>query len=147
MFPVGGVDHPPSASAALSSDARRVPRWMRALLGAAFALALWLSPAATFAGAVPPDARDGSLVFGFTVTELALAVAVGAGVGAAGAVASSNIIAGASVGFGALAAIYVAHLAVEAAVVGGAYYWSPWWPGGSEPEAPASRTTAIRDAD
>ena len=120
---------------------------MRALLGAALALALWSSPAATFAGELPPDARDNSLVFGFTVSELALAVAVGAGVGAAGAVASSNIIAGASVGFGTLAAIYVAHLVVEAAVVGGAYYWSPWWPRGSEPESPASRTMVIRDAD
>jgi len=146
MFPFGDAD-PPSTSAAIRLDALRVPHWTRALLGAAFALALWSSPVATFAGEVPPDARDGSLVFGFTVTELALAVVVGAGIGAAGAVASGNVIAGASVGFGALAAIYVAHLAVEAAVVGGAYYWSPWWPRGSEPESPTSRTTAIRDAD
>jgi hypothetical protein len=146
MFPVGGAD-PPSTGAAIRSDALRMPRPMRALFGAALVFALWSSPAATFAGEVPPDARDDSLVFGFTVTELALAVAVGAGVGAAGAVASSNVVAGASVGFGTLAAIYVAHLVVEAAVVGGAYYWSPWWPWGSAPEPPASRTMVIRDAD
>jgi hypothetical protein len=146
MLPAGDADTP-GISAAIGSDALRVPHWMRALLGTALALALWSSPAAALAGEVVPDAGDGSLVFGFTVTELALAVAVGAGVGAAGAVASSNLIAGASVGFGTLAAIYVAHLAVEAAVVGGAYYWSPWWPWGSEPQSPASRTMVIRDAE
>jgi hypothetical protein len=119
---------------------------MRALLGVAFALSLWSSPAATFAGETvkPADKHDNTLVFGLTATQLALAAAIGAGAATAGALASGNLVAGASLGFGTLAAIYVAHLAAEAVVVGGIYYWWPWE---AEPDPPASRTIAIRGAD
>ena len=117
---------------------------MRAVLGIALAAALWSSPAATFAGdtALPANQADHTLVFGLTATELALAGAIGAGAGAAAAMASGNLIAGASLGFGTLAAIYVAHLAVEAVVVGGLYYW---WPS-DNPDPPAARTIRIRTA-
>ena len=79
-----------------------------------------------------------------TATQLAIAAAVGAGAGAAGALASSNVIAGASLGFGTLAAVYVAHLAAEAIVVGGVYYWWPWE---ADPPPSAARTLVIRGAD
>jgi hypothetical protein len=139
MFPVGGGEGPPDTRAAVTSNV------MRALFGVALAAALWSSPAATLAGQTmaPADEPDNTIVFGLTATQLAIAAAVGAGAGAAGALASSNVIAGASLGFGTLAAIYVAHLAAEAIVVGGVYYWWPWEP---EDEAPASRAMAIRGA-
>ncbi len=117
---------------------------MRALLVIALAAILWSSPAATFAAeTTPANKPDNAIVFGLTAGQLALAAAVGAGAGAAAALASSNMIAGASLGFGTLAAIYVAHLAAEVVVVGGIYYWWPWE---AEPEAPASRTMVIRGA-
>jgi hypothetical protein len=123
---------------------------MRAMLGVALAAALWASPDATFAGEgmILADEPDDTLVFGLTATQLALAAAVGAGAGVAGALASGDVIAGASLGVGALAAIYVAHLAAEAVLVGGIYYWWPWeaWPWEAEPESPAARTIAIRRA-
>jgi len=122
-----------------------MPRRIQALLGIAVAVSLWAAPAATFAGEAktPAGNSDHTIVFGLTAGQLAVAAAVGAGAGATGALVSSNIIAGASLGFGTLAAIYVAHLAAEAIVVGGVYYWWPWAP---EPEAPASRTMKIRGA-
>jgi hypothetical protein len=116
---------------------------MRAALGVALAASLWLSPAAALAGeTVPPAATDGgTLPLGLTATQLVVAAAVGAGAGVAVAVASGNALAGASLGFGTLGAIYLAHLAAEALVVGGVYYWWPW---DGEDEAPASRAMAIR---
>lgn len=116
---------------------------MQAVLGIAVAAALWSSPAATYAGekANPTDNPDHALVFGLTPTELGVAAVIGAGAGAAGALVSGNLIAGASLGFGTLGAIYVAHLAAEALVVGGVYYWWPWDP---DPDPPASRTISIR---
>ncbi len=97
---------------------------------------------------MPADEPEDTLVFGLTATQLALAAAVGAGAGLAGAVASGNVIAGASLGFGTLAAIYVAHLAAEAVLVGGIYYWWPWeaWPWEADSESPTSRPIAIRRA-
>ena len=115
---------------------------MRAMWAVAVAAFLWLPPAATFAGetATPFHKHDNTLVFGLTATELAIAVGVGAGAGAAGALVSSNVVAGASLGFGTLAAVYVAHLAAEAVVVGGVYYWWPW---DAKPAASAPHTLAI----
>jgi len=146
MFPVDGGENPSETRAAVIADVLRAPRRMRALLGVALAASLCSSPAATFADetTTPADRYDTTIVFGLTATQLALAAALGAGAGAAGALASGNLIAGASLGFGTLAAIYVAHLAAEAVVVGGIYYWWPWE---AEPEAPISRTIAIRGAD
>jgi len=117
---------------------------MPAVLGVALAAFLWLSPAAALAGETGPSSGPdgGTLVFGLTATQLVVAAAVGAGAGAVAAIASGNAIAGASLGFGTLGAIYVAHLAAEALVVGGVYYW---WPRESEDEAPASRAMAIKD--
>ncbi len=145
MFPVDGGEDPPNTRAAVTSDVLQKPRRMRALRGIALAAILWSSPTATFAAETMPPANkpDNTIVFGLTAGQLALAAAVGASAGAAGALATSNIIAGASLGFGTLAAIYVAHLAAEVVVVGGLYYWWPW---NAEPEAPASRTLVIRGA-
>ena len=146
MFPVDGGDDPPNTRTAVTADAPPAPRRMRALLGVALALSLWSAPAATFAGntTTPADEHHDTLVFGLTATQLALAAAVGAGAGAVGALASGNFIAGASLGVGTLGAIYFAHLAAEALVVGGIYYWWPWE---AEPEPAASRRIAIRGAD
>jgi hypothetical protein len=145
MAPVDGGEDPPDTRAAVSSDVPRTPRPIQALLGIAVAASLWAAPVTTFAGEAktPADHSDHTIVFGLTAGQLAIAAAVGAGAGATGALVSSNVIAGASLGFGTLAAIYVAHLAAEAVVVGGVYYWWPW---ASEPESPASRTMKIRDA-
>jgi hypothetical protein len=113
------------------------------VLGIALAATLWLPPAALADGTASsagPD--DDTVAFGLTATQLVVAAAVGAGAGAAVAVASGNAIAGASLGFGTLGAIYVAHLAAEAVVVGGVYYWWPWEP---DEQTPASRAMAIRD--
>lgn len=119
--------------------------WTRVVCSGVLAASLWLSPVAVLAGetgkAVGPDSD--TLAFGLTATQLAVAAAVGAGAGAAVAVASGNALTGLSLGFGTLGAIYVAHLAAEALVVGGIYYWWPW---DSEDEAPAARTIAIKGA-
>lgn len=84
---------------------------------------------------------DETLIFGLTGPQLAAGVAVGAGLGAAAVAASGNTLAGA--GLGTLAAIYVAHLFVEAVVVGGMYYL---WPSEEEPGDVPSRKMPIRGA-
>jgi len=119
---------------------------MRAVFGVALVASLWLSPIEVLAGgtASPAGAGDDTLVFGLTATQFALAAAVGAGAGAVVAIASGNAIAGVSLGFGTLGAIYVAHLAAEVLVVGGVFYWWPWEPAD---ETPAAGPTAIRGAD
>lgn len=142
MFPAD--DHArPSAPATVAASVLRAPCVMRAVLGVALAASLWWSPAAALAGETAPSAGADAetLVFGLTATQLVVAAAVGAGAGTIAAVASGNVIAGASLGFGTLGAIYVAHLAAEALVVGGVYYWWPWEP---EADSPASRAMAIR---
>jgi hypothetical protein len=145
MVPVDGGKDPPNTRAVVTPDVLQMPRLMRALLGIALAAILWSSPTATFAAeTMPPSNKpDNTIVFGLTAGQIALAAAVGASAGAAGALASSNLIAGASLGVATLAAIYVAHLAAEVAVVGGMYYWWPW---NAEPEIRASRTMVIRGA-
>ena len=113
-------------------------RLRRAGLGVALAASLWLSPTAMLFGETgsPAAAPDDPLVFGLTAMQLAVAASVGAGAAAAAAIASGNAITGASLGLGTLGAIYVAHWFVEAAVLGGAYYWWPdgWWPWEEEPK-------------
>jgi hypothetical protein len=143
MVPVEGAIEAPDTAAAVTGRVLRAPRRMRMVFGIVLAIALSASPTASYAGekANPTDKADHALVFGLTPTELAVAAAIGAGAGAAGALVSGNLIAGASLGFGTLGAIYVAHLAAEAVVVGGVYYWWPWE---SDPDPPASRTIAIR---
>jgi hypothetical protein len=145
MIANGGKDSP-KTSAAVTSHVLQEPRLMRAVLAGSLAIFLWSSPAVTLAGeTMDPAAKlDNTLVFGLTATQLAIAAAIGAGAGAAGALVSGNLIAGASLGFGTLAAVYVAHLAAEAVVVGGVYYWWPWE---AKPEAPVSRTMVIRGTD
>jgi hypothetical protein len=115
-----------------------------AVRGLALAACLILSPVVAVAepAGQPAGTSDNTLIFGLTATELVVATAVGAGAGAAVAVASGNAIAGASLGFGTLAAIYVAHLAVEAIVVGGLYYGWPW---SSADDTPRLRAAAIID--
>jgi hypothetical protein len=142
---VAGAIGSPTPAAAVTGGVLRAPRWFRAALGIVLAAALWSSPAASYAGdgANRADKPEDALIFGLTPTELAVAAAVGAGAGVAGALVSGNLIAGASLGFGTLGAIYVAHLAAEAVVVGGIYYWWPW---DSDPDPPASRTISIRAA-
>src|ERR1051326_6288161 len=104
MVAVDGAEDPPHPSAAVTADVQRSPRRMRALLGIALAAALWWSPAATLAGEAmtQADQPDHALVVGLTATQLAVAAAVGAGAGLAGALASGNLIAGASLGVGTL---------------------------------------------
>jgi hypothetical protein len=145
MAPVDSGEDLPDTRAAVTSDVSRTPRRIQALLGTAVAVSLWASPVTTFADQTKTRANttDHTIAFGLTAGQLAIAAAVGAGAGAAGAVVSSNVVAGASLGVGTLAAIYVAHLAAEAVVVGGVYYWWPW---GSEPEPSASHTMTIRGA-
>ncbi len=87
----------------------------------------------------PEAARDNTLIFGLTGPQLAVGVAVGAGLGAVAVAASGNTLAGA--GLGTLAAIYVAHLAVEAVVVGGMFYL---WPSEDEASDAPARKMPIR---
>jgi hypothetical protein len=140
----GGQDRTGTVTA-VASAVLSAPRWMRAALGVALAASLWLSSAAALAAeTVPPAVTDvGTLPLGLTATQLVVAAAIGAGAGVAVAVASGNALAGASLGFGTLGAIYVAHLAAEALVVGGVYYWWPWQP---DDETPASRAISIKGA-
>jgi hypothetical protein len=84
-------------------------------------------------------AQNDTLIFGMTAQQLAVGVVIGAGIGAIVVAASGNTLAGA--GLGTLAAIYVAHLAVEAVVVGGVFYL---WPSENEPSDAPSRKTSIR---
>ena len=142
MFPADNQLRPGTAIAAIVLRARSL---MRAALGVALAASLWLSPAAALAGETAPPAGTGSgtVVFGLPATQLVIAAAVGLGAGTIAALASGNAIVGASLGLGTLGTIYVAHLAAEALVVGGVYFWWPWE---SEGEAPASRAMAIKDA-
>ena len=146
MIAVDGGEAPPNINTTAAADMLWTSRPTRVVLALALAVFLWASPAATLAGETvnPLGERDNAVVFGLTVTQLGVAAAVGAGAGAAGALVSGNVIAGASLGFGTLAAIYVAHLAAEAVLVGGVYYWWPWE---AKPEAPASRSMAIRGVE
>lgn len=131
---------------AAAKDVPPPPRMMRMVFLVALAVSLLSLPGTAFADETTglADRRDDAIVFGLTATQLAVAAAVGAAAGATGALVSGNVIAGASLGFGTLAAIYVAHLAAEAVVVGGVYYWWPWE---TKPEGPVSRTMAIRGGD
>ena len=122
-------------------------RWPARLAIAVALMALLLSfSGAPLAGEAvnPPEQSADAILFGLTATQLAIAAGVGVVAGAPGALVSSNVISGASLGFGTLAAIYIAHLAAEALVVGGVYYWWPWE---TKPEGGAAPTMAIRGAE
>ena len=120
---------------------------MRALLALALSLALSCSPYPAAAGGRPAANRDsgGAAIAGLGVEQLALAAITGVGVGALAAAVSRNAVAGATLGTftGTLAALYVAHLFVEAVVVGGVYYFWPWE---SPQKSGAASGKAIRDA-
>jgi hypothetical protein len=145
MIAVSGGAGPSSTNAVITL-AWLAPRLRRVVLAAVLAVSLLSLPGAAFAGETtsPADKHVDTIVFGLTVTQLAIAAAVGAGAGAAGALVSANVITGASLGFGTLGVIYVAHLAAEAIVVGGVYYWWPWE---TKPEDSASPAMVIRGAD
>jgi hypothetical protein len=98
-----------------------------------------LTGAAQTEPAAPEAAPTDTLIFGLTGPQLAVGVAIGAGLGAVAVAASGNTLAGA--GLGTLAAIYVAHLAVEAVVVGGMFYL---WPSEDEGSGAPSRKMPIR---
>ncbi len=72
------------------------------------------------AGGHEPGPKEERLL-GLTRTQLALAVATGAGIGVLAAGGNSLFTAGA----GTLAAIYVAHMVVEAVAIGGMLYLWP----------------------
>src|SRR5260221_2833628 len=75
-------------------------------------------------GALQADVpSDETLIFGLNGPQLADGVTIGAGLGAAAVAASGNTLAGSRLG--TLAGIYVAHLLLQAVVVGGMYYLSP----------------------
>jgi hypothetical protein len=119
---------------------------MRRLLAVLLILALvGLAPVARAEEAPAAPAGDTTLVLGLTPMQLAIAAVVGAAIGAAAAFASGNGIGLAGAGLGTLAAIYVAHLFVEAVLVGGFYYFWPWEDQPQEEPGP-SRTMAIRIA-
>jgi hypothetical protein len=107
-----------------------------------------LSPDVALAGETVSSAAtpDDTLVFGLTAMQFVTAASVGAGAAAAAAIASGNAIVGASLGLGTLGTIYVAHWFVEAAVLGGTYYWWPddWWPWAEEPKTSPSPTPGIQ---
>ena len=96
----------------------------------ALSLLLWCSPdpAAAGAGAVSGEAGGRPAIAVLDIERVALAAIAGAGVGAIAATVSGNAVTGAAFGTftGTLAALYVAHLLVEAVVVGGVYYFWPW---------------------
>jgi hypothetical protein len=77
----------------------------------------------------PLKMADRTVVYGLTVTQLATAAAIGGWLGGSAALATRRVSVG--TGLGLLATIYVAHLAVEALVVGGVYFF---WPGDAPPE-------------
>ena len=70
-----------------------------------------------------------------TGAQLSAAAGIGLAAGVTAVIASRNALAG--FGLGAVVALYVAHLAVEAALVGGAYYF---WQADKNPrDQPAHR--------
>lgn len=93
-------------------------------LTALLAIVISLAPGCAGAHEMPKEDPDRTVVFGLTATQLVIAAAVGAWLGGSAALATRRASLGA--GLGLLAAVYVAHLAVEALVVGGVYYF---WPG------------------
>lgn len=109
-------------------------------LGPSFAVAAWLVVVALFspAGACAAEAdgkHDHPVIFGLTTTQLAIAAAVGAGLGATAAITARRMSVGA--GLGLLATVYIAHLGVEALIIGGVYFLWPEGPPSGEPEGAA----------
>jgi hypothetical protein len=98
---------------------------VRALIALALSLFLCFSPYSAATARQPTRSENRTAV---RIERLALAAVAGAGIGAIAAVAAGNAAAGATLGTfsGTLAALYVAHLFVEAIVVGGVYYFWPW---------------------
>ena len=103
---------------------------MRLLIVLMLSVALcWSSGSLAAAEKNPPARISGTAAFaGLGVEDYALAAIAGAGLGAAAAAVSGNAVGGLTLGTlsGTLAALYVAHLLVEAVVVGGVYYFWPW---------------------
>ncbi|HEV2301326.1 MAG TPA: hypothetical protein VGR91_07120 [Stellaceae bacterium] len=120
---------------------------MRVLLALALSLALYGSPDPAAAGGNPAANENGgrAAIVSRRVEQLALAAIAGAGIGGVAAVVSGNAVTGATLGTftGTLAALYVAHLFVEAIVVGGVYYFWPWE---SRQKSGAASGKAIKDA-
>ena len=123
---------------------------LRAVVLAAFAAASSIQ-AARAQTAEPAGHADHGLLLGLTGPKLAIAAGVGLGVGAAAAafvsrrsiaaLLSRSALAG--LGVGTLVGIYVAHLAVEAVLVGGVYYY---WPSTRAAEDEPSRSMKLRMA-
>jgi hypothetical protein len=96
----------------------------------------------------PTQAQQTRLVLGLSGRQVAIAAGVGLGAGAAAAFFSRYSIrallsrsALAGLGVGTLVGLYVAHLAVEAVLVGGVYYY---WPNKRAAEDDPSRSMKLR---
>lgn len=118
------------------------------LLPAVLAVLLLSSPVEAAPPADPQAGRDHDVIFGLTATQLSIAAGVGLGVGIAAALVARSRLpalvsrgALAGLGLGTLAGIYVAHLFVEAVLVGGVYYY---WPSERGPEDDPSRSMKLR---
>jgi hypothetical protein len=97
---------------------------------------------------VAPQNEPRGLVLGLTGTELAIASSVGLGIGAAAAFARSGRLAAlvrggtlAGLSLTTLVGLYVAHLFVEAVLVGGVYYY---WPSERSADDQPSRSMKLR---
>jgi hypothetical protein len=114
---------------AMNGTARWSGRIGARLAAMLLSLALAALPAAANAADSPLKMADREVVYGLTVMQLGTAAAIGGWLGGSAALATRRASVGA--GLGLLATIYVAHLAVEALVVGGVYFF---WPGDAPPE-------------
>lgn len=106
-----------------------------------FVLLLGSARAATTEYVADSSKNASSFIHGLTTKQLVVAAVVGAGLGAAAAAVSGNVAVG--TGVSVLAAIYVAHLAVEAIVVGGVYYF---WPEKKKPSQATGQALALHSS-
>ena len=123
---------------------------LRAAVLAAFAASSSIQANQALA-AEPPGHTDHGLLHGLTGPKLAIAAGVGLGIGATAAafvsrrsvsaLLSRSALAG--LGVGTLVGIYVAHLALEAVLVGGVYYY---WPSKRAAEDEPSHSMKLRIA-
>jgi hypothetical protein len=83
-------------------------------------------------------ASDETVIFGLTTSQLAIAAVVGTGLGATAAIVGRRM--SLATGLGVLATVYIAHLGVEALIVGAVYLMWPSQP--SEEPDDVARPTA-----
>jgi hypothetical protein len=141
----GGAATPSLDLARYGCPSQRVSTTLVAIVLIALCCCSGAKAAQTSVPAGQPE-HEHAVIYGLTGTKLAIAAGVGLGIGATAAFLSRRSLTAlvprlAGLGVGTLIGVYVAHLAVEAVLVGGVYYY---WPSERAPEDEPSRSMKLR---